>query len=233
VIYRRKIPERNCYIGRPLPPRKEFDNCACTKTDYECDYNYERQTDGTCRLVLGLEAPDHETIQCANPDTIEWFEPTGYRRLPKTTCEGGEELDKTSPPKPCPGKGDQFKKKHKGIGGFGLFLAIVLPIGAAAGVGWYVWTHWVSGSGFGAIRLGDDYGGNDLMQYPIMALSAIVAVVAAIPTILSVVGGWLSSKFTSGRTGRYTTRSSFARGNYSIVNNDEGELLGSDDEDEV
>lgn len=35
------------------------------------------------------------------------------------------------------------------------------------------------------------------------------------------------------RPKRFTTRGSFARGDYAVVNDDDGELLGSDDEDEV
>jgi hypothetical protein len=161
---------------------------------------------------------------------FEYYKPTGYRRLPASTCEGGLELDKVES-LPCPGEEnrEKWKNKHKGLSGFGLFLAIVIPFAAAGGIGWYVWTRVLNGR-FGAIRLGED-NGSPLVQYPIIIISALVAVAMAIPSILSAIGNWVGSKFT--RTRRYTTRSSFARGDYSIVNNDEGELLGSDDDDEV
>lgn len=70
-----------------------------------------------------------------------------------------------------------------------------------------------------------------MVRYPIIAISAVVAVVVAIPAVLQVVVGWVSSKLN--RPKRFTTRGSFARGDYAVVENDDGELLGSDDEDEV
>lgn len=227
--YNRKIPSHRCYVGRKIPTfHRVLQNCTCTKADYECDFNYERGTDNACYLIKGLEPPNHEQMCSENPELVEWYPPTGYRRLPITTCEGGRELDKGEA-KPCRGKEDQFKKKHSKIGGFGLFMAIAFPIGAAAAAGWYVWTK-VLNRQVGAIRLGEERESN-LLQYPIIALAAIVAVAAAIPQILGAVGRWLGTKFTRQR--RYTTRSSFARGgDYSIVNNDEGELLGDDDDDD-
>lgn len=198
--------------------------------DYECDFNFARASDGTCKLVAGLSPPDHAAV-CANKDVVEYFKPTGYRRLPASTCEGGKELDKVESV-PCPGKEEQWKKKHSGIGGFGIFMIAVLSLAAAGAAGWYVWTR-VIGGRFGAIRLGEDAQDN-LAQYPIIAISAVVAVTMAIPGILAAIGRWVGARFTRPR--RYTTRSSFARGrgDYSVVNNDdEGELLGSDDEDDV
>jgi len=221
--YHRKIPERRCYIGRKLDRlHKTLNNCTCVAEDFECDFNYERKSDNTCKLVQGLSPNDHSAV-CKDPNVDEYYKP-GYRRIPASTCQGGDELDKLDP-KPCPGK-----KLKSGTSGFGLFMAVVIPIVAAGGVGYYVWTRVLNGR-IGAIRLGED---NDspLVQFPIIAISAVVAVVLAIPSILSALGGWLASKFT--RTRRYTTRNSFARGgDYSVVHTDEGELLGSDDDDEV
>lgn len=51
----------------------------------------------------------------------------------------------------------------------------------------------------------------------------------AIPAVVQAIVGWVASKLS--RPKRYTTRGSFARGNYAVVDNDEGELLGSDDEE--
>jgi hypothetical protein len=147
-----------------------------------------------------------------------------------TTCEGGQELDK-SISHYCPGHKKEWEKKHGGARGFALFLAIIAPITAAAVIGWFVWTRLLDGR-FGAIRLGEDNNGQSpFVRYPIIVISAIVALAVSIPTILGAIGSWASSKLT--RTRRYTSRSSFARGaDYSVVNTDEGELLGSDDEDE-
>ncbi|KAH0608049.1 uncharacterized protein H6S33_002101 [Morchella sextelata] len=196
------------------------------------DFNYERQNDGTCGLVKGYSPPDHKAICTQDKNAIEYFEPTGYRRIPYSTCEGGHELEKTTP-KPCPGHEQDFEKKRgRGAKGFMLFLAVVTPIAAAFGIGWFVWTKILDGR-FGAIRLGEDSSGQSpFIRYPIIVIAALVAVVVSIPTILQAIGTWVGGKFT--RTRRYTSRQSFARGaDYSIVNNDEGELLGSDDDDEL
>ncbi|KAA8896294.1 hypothetical protein FN846DRAFT_910817 [Sphaerosporella brunnea] len=230
ALYHRKIPEHRCFIGKKLERlHGEPKNCECVAEDFECDFNYERQSDNTCKLIEGYAPPNHEEV-CKSPGVFEYFKPTGYRRIPSSTCAGGRELDK-SESLPCPGQEnrEKWKKKHSGLSGFGLFMVIVLSFAAAGAVGYYVWTRIFNGQ-FGAIRLGEDNGGN-FVQYPIIVISAIIAVAMAIPSILSAIGSWVGSKFT--RTRRYTTRSSFARGDYSIVNNDEGELLGSDDDDEV
>jgi hypothetical protein len=81
----------------------------------------------------------------------EWYKPTGYRRIPMTTCQGGQEMDK-SIPYPCPGHEDDFQKKH-GVSGVAIFFAIIIPIAVAAGVGHWVWRNWTSK--FGQIRLGE------------------------------------------------------------------------------
>jgi hypothetical protein len=232
--YHRKIPDHRCFIGRKLERfHSILKNCSCTPEDYECDFNYQRASDGTCKLVAGLDPPDHKKEMCAAKDAIEYFLPTGYRRLPMTTCEGGRELDKVES-LPCPGKDEEYNKKHGGLGGFGLFMAVVIPIGAAAGVGYWVWTR-VLGNHFGAIRLGEERE-NRVVEYLIIGVSGVVAVVLAVPSILAAIGGWIGRVTQRWRGGqrRYTTRSSLrGRGEYSIVADDEGELLGDSDEEDV
>jgi len=77
---------------------------------------------------------------------------SGYRRIPLTTCVGGLEMDKTGDTYPCPNKEDEYYRKH-GIGGAGLFFAIVIPIAVASSAGWWVWKNWEGK--FGQIRLGE------------------------------------------------------------------------------
>lgn len=88
----------------------------------------------------------------ANPDQIEYYDVSGYRRIPLTTCVGGLEMDKTGDSHPCPNKEDEFNRKH-GISGVGLFFAIVIPIAVATCAGWWVWRNWEGK--FGQIRLGE------------------------------------------------------------------------------
>ena len=153
-----------------------------------------------------------------------------------TTCEGGQELEFTSREVPCPGHEEQYEEEHRGLGGFWIFvLAVLLPAGIASAVGYWVWRNW--DGKFGRIRLGDSGGAFDAnrpwIAYPIMAVSAIVAVVAATPVLLGSVWRGVKGLFGGGR--RYTTRDSFARGrgNYVGVDPDEDELLGEDEDEEV
>lgn len=207
-------------------------------------YNFELDNHGQCALV-----PDHDAISgeewCKqHPNETSYFDPTGYRRIPLTTCEGGQELDKTSTEHACAGHEEDFARK-RGASGWAIFFAIIIPIGLAAAFGWYAWRNW-SGK-FGQIRLGDNSATFDSEQpwikYPVIAISALAAVVAALPLVLTSI--WRSATGVYERVSnrsrggnwsrRYTTRDSFARGrgDYSMVDDDEGELLGEESDEEV
>ena len=184
-----------------------------------------------------LQPIDHSKVCEANPDEIEYFEVSGYRKIPISECEGGEEKKYLGEAYPCPDHKDEFNQRHGSLSGFGFFLVvIVLPLTAAGLIGWVVYTRF-QGS-LGRIRLGESGSAafdadRPWIQYPVMALSAIVAVVAAVPLVVG--AGW---RFVSGLWGgsrRYTTRQSFARGrgDYAIVDPDEDELLGDDEDDDV
>ncbi|EMC93590.1 hypothetical protein BAUCODRAFT_26843 [Baudoinia panamericana UAMH 10762] len=244
--YHRKKRDSKCYNGREIQHLHNIaKNCTCTRRDFECDYNYEKQSDGSCRLVPGLPPPDAAAICKTDKNIKEYYDVTGYRRIPLTTCEGGQELDYTARTRPCPGWEEDYERRH-GIGAVGLFFAIMLPIGAAAGVGYWVWRNW--DGKFGRIRLGGDgpglggYSAFDReapwIKYPVMALSAVVAVIAAMPMVLGSL--WKAVSTRLGRSGGgytrpYTSRNSFqrARGDYAITDQDEGELLGEESDEEV
>lgn len=162
--------------------------------------------------------------------------PKGYRKIPISTCVGGEESRYLGEEVPCPGHEEKFEKEHGGLSGFAFFLvAILLPISAAGIIGWVVYRRFEGE--FGRIRLGDTRSAFDAdkpwVQYPVAALSAVVAIVAALPMLLS--AAWRSVSGLLGRNRRYTTRQSFARGrgDYAVVDPDEDELLGADDDDEL
>ena len=213
------------------------------------DYNYEYATDHSCQLVSGLPLPDHSQ-QCEdNKNQNFYYEPTGYRRIPLTTCQGGKELD-ISEKVPCPGRESDFQKEegNKGIGGFWLFiLVVVLPVAIAGSVGYWVYTHWDGGMKVGSIRLGgpssSGSGESPWIKYPVAAVAAVVAVMAAVPLLVtsawrSISGLWAGSRGRYSGLGTprtYTTRNSFARGrgDYAVVDPDEDELLGEDDDEEV
>lgn len=126
----------------------------------------------------------------------------------------------------------------------GLFFAIVTPIVAAAGVGYFVYTRW--DGKFGQIRLGENMGSSEgwlsrdspLITVPVAAIAGIVAVAQALPLLATSLWRSASGYLRPGR-GRgyqrpYATRGSFAarRGDYAHVVDDEDELLGTDDLEE-
>ena len=115
------------------------------------DYNYERQSDGSCTLVPGLAKPNAVEYCKENPDAIEYWEPTGFRRIPLTTCVGGKNLDRWES-RPCPGHQEEYERKH-GTSGVVIFFAVIVPIVIAIAVGYWVYTHW--DGKFGQIQLGE------------------------------------------------------------------------------
>ncbi|TVY42152.1 Vacuolar protein sorting/targeting protein [Lachnellula occidentalis] len=233
--YHRKKVESTCYNGRMIPSLHEVaKNCTCSRRDYECDFNYQRQTDGSCALVDGLSPADH-SLQCAeDPEQQLYYEPTGYRKLTTDTCQGGT-LFEVSTPHPCPGHEEEFSKKH-GASGVGIFFAIVIPIAAAAGIGYWVWRNWASK--FGQIRLGEQSsfdGEAPWIKYPVLVVAGTVAVAQALPLLAVSLWRSASGAFGRSRGARFTTRDSFARGrgDYAVVDDDEGELLGEESDEEV
>lgn len=184
----------------------------------------------------GLPQPDHSQVCNDDPSRETYYLPTGYRRIPLDTCQGGRELEKwESKEKPCPGKEPEYARAHRGLSGFWIFvLAVLLPAGAAGGIGYWVWQHW--DGKFGRIQLND--GGRSFdtdgawVRWPVAVVSAVVAVVAAVPLLAGSLWRWAGGLF-GGRSRRYTTRSSFARGrgDYAVV--DEDELLGEDEDEEA
>lgn len=98
------------------------------------------------------------------------------------------------------------------------------------------------------------------VRYPVIAVAAVVAVVGAVPVVLKALwrtgrgaaerwgwvdsgrgawsrlgGGGVGAGLGRGGTRPFTTRDSFARGrgDYAVVDEDEGELLGEDSDEEV
>jgi photosystem II stability/assembly factor-like uncharacterized protein len=237
--YYRKKADRLCYNGPLIDKLHDIErDCPCTREDFECAYNYERQMDGTCRLVEGLSPPDPQAICRNDPDVFEYWDVTPYRKIPMSTCKGGREMEHTGSNHPCPGKEDEFERK-RGISGLGLFFAIVIPFAAAAGFGYYVYRNW--GGKFGAIRLGDtrEFGESftegPWVQWPVAAVSALVAVIVATPLFIGAAVRGVRALFGGYGGRRYTSRQSFARGrsDYAEVDQDADELLGDDSDEDV
>lgn len=202
---------------------KILQNCTCSLYDFECDYNFARANDGTCQLISGLEKPDHSAV-CALDGAVSWSEPTGYRKIPLTTCQGGKEFD-LGTIHPCPGHENEYYKNRRGLHGFWLFVVICIPFILAGAVGRYVW-NMNGGRTLGQIRLGDDSFDNNvasskdkIQEYTVLVLSGIITGVVAIPSILKFVWKGLSSRLGIQARPAY----------YSTLDQDAGLLSDEDD----
>ena len=122
--YERKKPNKNCRVGKKFFPNDNTElvnkpkvvlrNCKCTRQDFECDYGYElNEHDGVCVKIAGVEPLTMEQ-QCANGG-LSWVVSSGYRKVARSTCEGGEQLENTDR-QPCPGHEDDYNSEKPGNG---------------------------------------------------------------------------------------------------------------------
>ena len=236
---RRAEGHDDCFIGAaPLADGfKITRNCSCTRKDYECDYNYYRDFDETCKLVKGLSPSDHQKDMCKN-DVFQYFEPTGYRRIPLSTCVGGKQFDSFDA-KPCPGKQSEFNKYYgREIGGGLLLLIIGVPLIIFFLATWFVYDRGIRRNGgfkqFGQIRLDDDDFDfhpiennqvdkvvNQIVKGGIFAAATVVATVKTLQKMDKAMINKLTSVIFKGRAGRR---------NYVLVPNideEEEELFGN------
>uniref|UniRef100_A0A8C7XWI8 Sortilin related VPS10 domain containing receptor 1 n=1 Tax=Oryzias sinensis TaxID=183150 RepID=A0A8C7XWI8_9TELE len=69
------------------------DSCLCTEADFECDYGFERQVDGSCAPAFWF-VPSATSPDCTTGDTF--LNTTGYRKALSNKCTGAS-LAKYSP----------------------------------------------------------------------------------------------------------------------------------------
>lgn len=156
-----KKKSEDCFIGM-APIKNKFKivkNCSCTRNDFECDFNYLRSADGTCKLENGLQPSDPLSICERDSSIIEYFEPTGYRKIPLSTCKGGLILEKTGKPHACPGKEKEFKEKYN-VSSASFFIFWFVAFALLSVILGFIYNRGIKRNGgfsrFGEIRLGDD-----------------------------------------------------------------------------
>lgn len=235
---RRAWKRYDCFIGSaPLDKGyKVVKNCTCARSDYECDYNYYRDSDGTCKLVKGLSPADHKASMCSVPDTFQYFEPTGYRKIPLSTCVGGKAFDAFDP-RPCPGHEKEFAKYYgRDVGGGKILVIILLPLLVFFAATWFVYVRGIRRNGgflkFGQIRLDDnddfspieentvDVVVNRVVRGGIILVAGTIAVLKTVRKFDRALMERLTSSIFGRRPGRR---------NYVRVPDDEDELFGSFD----
>jgi len=170
TLYHRRARTANCYIGnQPKIEEKVVHNCACSRVDFECEFNHVLNDNGDCVLVPGAQ-PLPSDGTCSNGDEY-WYERTAYRKIRYSTCEGGITIHQGDPHN-CPG--------IRGHGFFFWVFVLFFPTAIALLVGFWVYKR----SGFvrGTIRLP---GGSDIRPaYPYESDSGVLATVASVPWFL-------------------------------------------------
>ncbi|KAF8527216.1 Oligoxyloglucan reducing end-specific cellobiohydrolase [Gautieria morchelliformis] len=147
TLYHRRIRDRDCYVGEQIKQEVTLvQNCTCAATDFECEFNYVRDANGNCVLGAGLSPLPSDDYGCRLGDDF-WYERTAYRKIPYSSCTGGNRPDRGEA-HICPGP-----RAH----GFGFwFSVLIVPFAVCGLVGW--WYTKKSGLARGTIRLPDRRG---------------------------------------------------------------------------
>ncbi|KAK0556529.1 vacuolar protein sorting/targeting protein PEP1 [Tilletia horrida] len=153
TYYIRRKRQAKCYVGEELKnPHEIRKTCECTDVDFECEYNFARNSTGQCVQLPGTSLlPEDPYSQCSVKDSKgnladQWFERTSVRKIPISKCEGGKRPDRGKA-HDCP---NRLRWAH-GIFWWGsvLFAAVLL-----AGLVSFWWTQKAGNRGSGGrIRL--------------------------------------------------------------------------------
>ncbi|KAJ7493393.1 vacuolar protein sorting/targeting protein 10 [Mycena galericulata] len=210
TLYHRRVRETNCVVGnQPKAQERIEKNCLCTKSDFECEFNYYKNDDDECVLAAGT-TPLANDDSCRSDDDY-WYERTAYRKISFSTCEGGERPDRGERHQ-CPG--------FAGHSGFFWFMVILFPIIFVALVAYWYYNN--SGLARGTIRLPGDgtpaFGGR---------ASGAIDTIASVPWFLIGITGiaweWATSRFRT----RFPNR----RGYRNLPVDEDAQVLRFEDED--
>ncbi|XP_074502201.1 VPS10 domain-containing receptor SorCS1-like [Sebastes fasciatus] len=89
----RCVKARNQYISQMS------DSCPCTEADFECDYGFERQIDGSCAPAFWF-VPSATSRDCITGTSF--LNTTGYRRALSNNCTEGTRLKYSPRRQKCP-----------------------------------------------------------------------------------------------------------------------------------
>ncbi|KAF8909112.1 vacuolar protein sorting/targeting protein 10 [Mucidula mucida] len=215
TLYHRRVRNTNCVVGnQPKAATRVQKNCICTKVDFECEFNYAKNDADECVLAPGTTPLSNDEGSC--DDEGYWYERTAYRKIPYSSCEGGERPDRGMR-HDCPG--------FKAHGAFFWWFVIMVPFMIAALVGY--WYYKKSGLARGQIRLPGD-GGGPMYRGNMDSGSGIMETLASVPWFVIGVAGiaweWTVSRVGAGFRSR--------RGYRNIPIDEDAQILRFEDERE-
>ncbi|XP_073452018.1 VPS10 domain-containing receptor SorCS1 isoform X2 [Aquarana catesbeiana] len=98
--YMKRRSERKCMQGR-YAGAMSSEPCVCTEADFECDYGYERHSNGQCLPAFWYN-PSSLSKDCSFGQS--YLNSTGYRKVVSNNCTDGVREQYTAKPQQCPGK---------------------------------------------------------------------------------------------------------------------------------
>ncbi|KAJ1859031.1 vacuolar protein sorting/targeting protein PEP1 [Coemansia sp. RSA 1822] len=96
--YVRRKADAPCVLRLDRVLEPQLSDCACTDHDFECDYNYDRDSSGKCQLEGSVVVPKG---QCRNKSD-KFMASSGYRRIPGDTCTPTLHDPDAPVERPCP-----------------------------------------------------------------------------------------------------------------------------------
>ncbi|XP_031556882.1 uncharacterized protein LOC116293578 [Actinia tenebrosa] len=94
---------RTCYLGNNyIGNVKSINKCACTRSDYECDFGFERNASHPNCVPVPREDLNNDLIPKDCKEGSTYKRSSGYRKIPGDTCVGGEDFKFFPVDTPCP-----------------------------------------------------------------------------------------------------------------------------------
>ncbi|XP_069467857.1 VPS10 domain-containing receptor SorCS1-like isoform X3 [Ambystoma mexicanum] len=101
--YKKRRSEKKCMQGK-YGSAMSSEPCVCTEADFECDYGYERHSNGQCLPAFWYN-PSSLSKDCSFGQS--YLNSTGYRKVVSNNCTDGVRERYTAKPQQCPGKAPQ------------------------------------------------------------------------------------------------------------------------------
>ncbi|XP_015669859.1 VPS10 domain-containing receptor SorCS1 isoform X1 [Protobothrops mucrosquamatus] len=98
--YKKRKSEKKCMQGK-YAGAMSSEPCVCTEADFDCDYGFERHSNGQCLPAFWYN-PSSLSKDCSLGQS--YLNSTGYRKVVSNNCTDGVREQYTAKPQQCPGK---------------------------------------------------------------------------------------------------------------------------------
>ncbi|XP_023654514.1 VPS10 domain-containing receptor SorCS1 [Paramormyrops kingsleyae] len=100
-IYQKLKPIARCVMGKDYSVTMASEPCECTESDFECDYGYERRSNGKCSPSFWF-LPSSMARSCTTGNIF--LNSTGYRKVVSNNCTAGIIEEYTARKQRCPSR---------------------------------------------------------------------------------------------------------------------------------